>query len=343
LALISLRKHIDGYIDASRHPVADPAMGAFRASLLAIAECGSRALPSLGPDLNQKLTGIEAGLARPVAPDRIDAAAREAQAELSAWAGRAIDLQAENEREMKEIISALSRAAESVSARDEKYSLEIGGMSGTLRGIASLSDLATVRRSIMESAAVLKSSVEKMAEESRQSVRQLSAEVKEYRTRLEASERLCSTDALTELANRRAFEKHLQARIAAGKPFGLILIDLNGFKAINDRYGHLAGDDLLRQFSAELRSQFTTVDVAARWGGDEFAVLVTGGRGRIEEQAERIRRWVLGEYRIGSAEPAIRTQVSASLGSVEWNGSETGTDLVARADALVYEAKQKSR
>jgi diguanylate cyclase (GGDEF)-like protein len=318
-------------------------MGAFRASLLAMADCGRRALPNLSEDLSRRLTEIEKSLARPVEPEKISSAARDAQTELSNWAGKANEHHSENEREMKEIIAALSRAAESVSARDEKYSLEIGGLSGKLKGIASLNDLPTIRRSIMESASALKTCVERMAEESKQSVQQLSNEVKEYRTRLEASEKLCTIDTLTELSNRRAFENQLQARIAGKKTFSLIMIDLDGFKVINDKHGHLAGDDLLRQFSAELRAHFTVADMVARWGGDEFAVLVAGNLDQAEQRVERIRRWVLGEYRIGKAEPPIRTKLSASVGAVEWNGSESGLEVLARADALVYKTKSKSR
>jgi diguanylate cyclase len=309
-----------------------------------MAECGRRALPPLGDDLSNRLTQIEGGLSKPVPPDRLRNVAREVEAELNSWAGKANDHHSETEREMKEIISALARAAESVSARDEKYSKEINGLSGNLRGIANLNDLGAIRRSIIESAASLKSCVEKMVEESRQSVALLTSEVKEYRDRLEASEKLSVTDPLTDLANRRAFEDQLKARIAAGRPFGLIMIDLNGFKAINDQYGHLAGDDLLRQFAAELRAQFTIADLVARWGGDEFAVLVSGTLAQTEERVERIRRWALGEYKIGLCEgKEIRTTLRASLGAVEWDRSENGCALLARADAIVYRTKSASR
>jgi diguanylate cyclase (GGDEF)-like protein len=309
-----------------------------------MAECGRRALPSLGEDLNRRLTEIESGLSKPVDPGRIVSAAKEVETELSEWAGRVVDHNTESEREMREIIAALAKAGESVSARNEKYSREITGMSGNLRGIAAMSDLSAIRRSIIESAAALKSCVEKMAEESRQSVAQLTSQVKEYRDRLETTEKLCSTDSLTELSNRRAFESHLQSRIAARQPFALIMIDLNDFKQINDRHGHLAGDDLLRQFSNELRAQFTVADMVARWGGDEFAVLIAGDLDQARERTDRIRRWALGEYKIGICEgKEIRTTLTASIGAVEWNGSEDGCALLARADALVYRTKKVFR
>jgi len=304
-----------------------------------MAECGQRAIPPLGDNLNRRLTEIEDGLAD-AEPDRLSSAAKEVEAELSSWAGLAIDHRTESEREMKEVIAALARTAESLTARDEKYGREIGGLSGKLQGIAVLNDLSAIRRSIVESAAALRSCVEKMAEDGRQSVSELAAQVADYKEKLAASEKLSSVDALTELANRRAFDTALQARISGGKPFGLIIIDLNEFKAVNDSHGHLAGDDLLRQFSVELRSQFTPLDLVCRWGGDEFAVLVAGRLDRVLERAERIRRWVLGEYKIRSGDGTVKVSLRASIGPAEWNGVETGSELLSRTDALLYSEKQ---
>ncbi len=291
-ALISLKKHIDVHRDS----VAAPAVEGFRAVLRAMADCGHRAFPSLSEDLKKRLAQIETGLSESVSPDRIASAAQEVEAELSAWADQVLAHQSESEREMKEVFAVLTRATESVTARDEKYSNEIKGLTGKLTGIASMNSLVAIRRSIVESAASLKTCVEKMAEESRQSVAQLTAEVNEYRDRLQTSEKLSTTDPLTDLYNRRAFEHQLETFIERGRSFSLIMIDLNGFKAINDAHGHLAGDDLLRQFSLKLAAQFTANDIVARWGGDEFAILITGRLAQIEDRVSRIRRCALGEY-----------------------------------------------
>ena len=334
-SLISLRKHIDSY----RDPLTESAIAAFRSSLLAMAECGQRAIPPLGEDLNRRLTEIEDGLSKP-GPDKLATAAREVEAELANWAGRAVEHQSETEAELKEVIATLTRTAESVTARDEKFGKEITGLTTNLGNIAGLNDLSAIRRSVVESATALKNCVEKMAEEGRQSLSELTTQVAEYKERLAASEKLSSLDTLTELGNRRSFDANIFSRIDLGKPFGLIIVDLNDFKGINDKHGHLAGDELLRQFAHELKAQFTPLDLATRWGGDEFAVLVSGRIDQVLDRVERIRRWALGEYRILAGAQTVKIDLRASIGAAEWNGSETACDLIARADALVYSTKQ---
>jgi diguanylate cyclase (GGDEF)-like protein len=192
----------------------------------------------------------------------------------------------------------------------------------------------------VESAAALKTCVEQMAEESRASVRELSKEVNQYRNRLRESERISMLDPLTNLANRRAFEGQLQARIEGRAVFSLLMIDLNEFKSVNDRYGHMAGDDLLRQFAAELSGQFSGDDLVGRWGGDEFVVLTACDLKEARARAERIRHWAMGEYKIKAGTGAVvKVPLQGSIGVAQWNGKEDGAKLLARADAGSYDAK----
>ncbi len=157
---------------------------------------------------------------------------------------------------------------------------------------------------------------------------------------MEASERAAALDPLTHLANRRAFELHLESKIAADIRFCLILIDLNDFKSVNDNYGHLVGDELLLQFAGELRGQFAAADTVARWGGDEFAVIVAGNLADAESRADRIRRWVLGEYKVPHGAESLKITVQASLGIAEWDGREGIPQLIARADKELYLSKE---
>jgi diguanylate cyclase (GGDEF)-like protein len=335
--MISIRKHIDSYKD----PLTESSLAAWRSSLLAMAQSTERAVPGLGKELTQKLAEIEEALAGPVTPDLLEGTRTTVERELSGWADRAYEHHTDSVREIREMIGLIAQSNESGGQRDETYVQQIGDLNGRLQALVQLDNLPQIRRSILESTRDLKACIEKMAEEGRESRKQLLSEVAVYRARLEQSERASATDTLTQLANRRAFEKDLQNRIERKETFCLIMLDLDGFKAINDRYGHLAGDEMLREFSVELKGMFRATDLVARWGGDEFVAIAGVTLAEAEFRTEHIRRWALGEYKIKAGDKTVMVTVQAAIGAVQWNGVETGLELLARADACVYAAKRE--
>jgi diguanylate cyclase (GGDEF)-like protein len=155
-------------------------------------------------------------------------------------------------------------------------------------------------------------------------------------------ERQAVTDGLTELANRRQFEQALAGEISRAERFGgmlaLILADLDDFKQVNDRYGHQAGDEVLRQFAAVLRETVRDVDLPARYGGEEFAVLLpqTDLEG-AERLAERLRQAVA--ERPMTKRPGALVAVTASFGVASFPEASTPAALFAAADEALYRAK----
>jgi diguanylate cyclase len=354
--MISLRRYIDAHRTDNDPKSAVPTLSsdtkagsnesalltALRAALLAMGEWGQHAVPSVGNRLKRKMAELLDTLERSPTPSVLGKVSEQVQSELSHWAECALQHGNENEREIKKIMSVVAEAAATIATKDEKYSRELSELMSGMQAITGLNDIAAMRRSIIDTATLLKSCVEKMMEDGRTSTSRLTAEVDEYRSRLQVSEQTAALDPLTGLGNRRDFEKRLESKRRVAKSFSLILIDLNDFKSMNDRYGHLAGDDLLRQFATELRGQLT-VDAACRWGGDEFAVIVAGGQKAAMERVDRIRRWVLGEYKINTGVETIKPVLNASFGVVQWDGKESGTELVARADQGLYLDKKSAR
>jgi diguanylate cyclase (GGDEF)-like protein len=349
--MISLREFIDSYRAGGDHTPApasaagdsvfdERAVAAFRSTLLSMGICGQRAVPAVGHGLTVRLAEINKGLAYAVTPEVLNKASKEATVELSRWAESAQQFHHENERQIQEIMGVLARAAEAMGARDATHSREVGQLTARMRAIAEMKELPAIRTSLLECATVLKICVGRMVEDGKESLRQLNAEVDGYRARLEESERAADLDALTKLTNRRGFEKHFREQLQQEKVFSLILLDLDGFKSVNDRYGHLAGDDLLRQFASELRGQCPPPDVVCRWGGDEFAIIVPADGKEAAERVERIRRWVLGEYRISDGFQPGKITVRAAIGAVQREGKETGPELLARADREMYRSKR---
>ena len=162
---------------------------------------------------------------------------------------------------------------------------------------------------------------------------------------------LAHTDTLTGLPNRRTFDEVLEQEFKraerSGESLSLILLDIDFFKQFNDRYGHVAGDSVLRQVGVVLSEQAgRTGDQAARYGGEEFAVILpaTDDAGAVEV-AERIRRAILALHIAHDVSHIGR--ISASFGVVTVRPAAKPalpiTDLIIRADARLYEAKRMGR
>jgi len=121
-----------------------------------------------------------------------------------------------------------------------------------------------------------------------------------------------------------------------------VLADLDDFKAVNDRHGHPTGDEVLREFARTLKDCLREIDLAGRWGGEEFAVILPGTdlEGAMQ-LAERIREALAARVIVSPL--GERLSVTASFGVAEWGGSGSWSDLLAAADAALYEAKRKGK
>ncbi|GAA1621281.1 putative bifunctional diguanylate cyclase/phosphodiesterase [Actinoplanes couchii] len=146
---------------------------------------------------------------------------------------------------------------------------------------------------------------------------------------------LAMHDALTGLDNRRAFEQELTTAVASGAPT-VLLLDLNGFKAVNDRFGHAVGDELLVAVAQRIAGTVPSGALAARMGGDEFAVLLPDGRD-AEDLAVRLRAAIHRPVLAGGHD----LLVGASIGIAEPVGAAAGdpVETLRRADVAMYAAK----
>lgn len=150
------------------------------------------------------------------------------------------------------------------------------------------------------------------------------------------------TDGLTGLYNRRYFESRLASELDHARrlenPLSLIMLDLDNFKAFNDRHGHLEGDQMLKSLAAVLRLSLREGDCACRYGGEEFAVILPASDlDGARLVAERVRSGMeRGLFRESAGEPS---EVTLSLGVARLNPDEEALGLVARADLALYRAK----
>ncbi|TXN41550.1 GGDEF domain-containing protein [Methylobacterium sp. WL30] len=158
-----------------------------------------------------------------------------------------------------------------------------------------------------------------------------------------------ATDALTGIANRRAFDSKLRRAIkdAVANPssrFALLMIDVDHFKRFNDEHGHKTGDQVLRRVARMLADNVKGRDTAARFGGEEFVILLAGADHAVArtvawQMCERLAAQVL--MKRGTGETVGR--VTISIGVAEHRAGESGADLIERSDAALYEAKRTGR
>lgn len=154
-----------------------------------------------------------------------------------------------------------------------------------------------------------------------------------------------SHDSLTGLANRRGLERVLGEAREAGAPLGLLLIDLDGFKPVNDRYGHHAGDDLLKQVGGRLQAMVRPGDLVARLGGDEFAIVVRGmdDAAVLSDIAERAVALIKAPFVVLGQIVTIGASVGISVPSAGDSANWTVESLTRSADQALYGAKRAGK
>lgn len=342
--MISLKKYLDSLNDvadiasASDEALLAAYQDAFRSALLAIGNASVKASPSAGAGLQASLAGLESKLVD-AGPRRVASTGQSVREQVDQWGDRAAHSLEERADEVRNLLLLLARTSESLAHRDQRCAQQIGEVTSRLKSIASLDDIRQIRSSIEKSATDLKASIERMTAEGKSAVDHLRVEVKAYRTRLEEAEYIASFDGLTRLGNRLWIETQIQNHITCGQSFSVVLLDIDGFKWVNDNHGHLAGDEVLKQFAAELKRSCRAGDTPGRWGGDEFIVLVEGDIEEAHSQAARMRQWICGNYTIEGDSGPFRHALGVSIGVAEFKAGDSLQTVLHRADQEMYRDK----
>jgi len=163
--------------------------------------------------------------------------------------------------------------------------------------------------------------------------------------RIRKLQELALLDPLTGVGNRRYTEMNVAARLDEkrryGWPFGLLFVDIDRFKDVNDAHGHEVGDEVLKMVARTLLNSFRPFDFVGRWGGEEFvALIVNVGDERLRSIAERARSLIEGS---GLLRGRHAVRVTVSIGAAAARTDDTVESLVSRADGLMYRSKQLGR
>jgi two-component system, cell cycle response regulator len=168
------------------------------------------------------------------------------------------------------------------------------------------------------------------------------------RDNVQMSIEMAITDPLTGLYNRRYMETHLGALVdqaaARGKPLTALVLDIDYFKSVNDTYGHDAGDDVLREFATRVRKSIRGIDLACRFGGEEFVVVMPETDMAVATiVAERLRRRIASEpFPIHQGAQSIEVTISIGIATLD-TADDNAANILKRADQALYRAKRDGR
>jgi diguanylate cyclase (GGDEF)-like protein len=249
----------------------------------------------------------------------------------------------ESAADLKDVVSVLAEATESLSQRENLHGNQLSRISGSLEAISQIDDLAQVRLTLNRQVSDLRTCISSMARDNENAIFSLQKEITVFQQKLEKVQVEASTDPLTGIANRRRCLREISNRIRSRSTFGILLFDLNKFKEINDTLGHAGGDAVLQLISQRLSLYVSKEDLVCRWGGDEFVIVHDGGPEELAARGRRVAEKISGQFPIRFNNTEHEVSIGAEFGWAEYRAGETPEHLFARADQMLYDTKADTK
>ena len=311
------------------------ALDCYLSSISDIAETVIAIYPEIGANCYEQLTRMRARLEFEANIKTLKESRDTLHQLLEEFAVRAIHYTQALSDELNRTLALVDQSEDTRSTRNVRYV-------GQLVDLVDRMDRAVQSGNLSElvaQAGELRSFAESIELDTRDAYVQLRDQVREFQHRLREAELLASRDALTKIANRREFDRQLDSRIQARREFCVLLFDLDHLKTINDRFGHLCGDEILKQIGSRLSSQVRARDFVCRWGGDEFAVILDCGLDPALVRSLQITQWLNRPYGVNIDGSDRQVDVNVSVGVANYIEGETPEQLFQRVDESMYRHK----
>jgi diguanylate cyclase len=260
---------------------------------------------------------------------------------------RAAVFAAERDAELKGLIETLTTAIDKLAGEAVSVNKQLTGTSTRFHKLAELEDIRDLKRRIAQEVTALNRFVTEKQEREEAYYSKLTRRIETLQARLVETEEAAALDPLTQIANRGTFDRTLKRWLSrqSEQGFVLALFDIDNFKLVNDRYGHLVGDRVLLASARTLSAQMRAEDLVARYGGEEFAVLMSGASVKQAEPRlkELLRSIAASVYEFDHEGRTERLAYTLSAGATECVAGDTAESVIKRADEGLYEAKRRGK
>ena len=256
--------------------------------------------------------------------------------------GEEAAVQEERQATLK-MLAELLGAAERIANRVDDHNSEIREHAQQVDRLHATGEMAAVKQALLGQMTALLNSNTWMQED----LRCTRYRLEEQAVEIDHARKEARTDALTEVDNRRAFDEKLHVLLDGwrqhGEPFVLILTDLDKFKWINDSHGHAVGDRVLKAVGARLKQATRDGDFVARYGGDEFAILLPGASLKVGGNLAEAIRCRIADKACRVAVRGGEISLSISIGVAAPRDGDTDESIIERADRAMYHSKRLGR
>jgi diguanylate cyclase (GGDEF)-like protein len=259
---------------------------------------------------------------------------------------RYLNTQQQNAAKVQQMLA--QRIQETIE-ENRQFGSMLDSVSNGLQEAENMQDIQVLRKCLLEDVSSLSQTHHALIDrlsETKSYLRMIETDSRKLSDELARVRMLSMTDELTELPNRRAFMRRLEDEVGRTKRYGfrlaLVMLDLDNFKTINDRFGHAGGDSVLRTYANDILTVFRQHDMVARYGGEEFAVLLPNTDEHGAQAALNKVRRVVAETRCVHDDDIIETP-TFSAGLTMYVNGDTPATLIQRADDALYTAKRLGR
>lgn len=251
----------------------------------------------------------------------------------------------DRESEFKNIIEFLRKTLANVVGENRTFNSELYEQNLRMEKLVHIDDIRKIKESLQLEVVKMQATIQAKQANDAKRIDVLSKEIEILRTSLQGYKDAATIDSLTRAANRLAFDNEIKTALEQAevhrKPVSLLMCDVDDFKGFNTKHGHQMGDLVLQVFVAKSRTILRDTDMIARYGGDEFAVILPGTNLR---QALKIGRRicdVVSEAKYVHETPAGKTEFTftSSVGVAEFHKTDKVKSLIGRADKAMYAAK----